>query len=201
MVQECAPTPRVLCLMAMCSSLTLTACMGNNALPGSGNGDNPGAGPLPMGSDSGGADNQCRLNDRERALLARVNEARTRTRQCGAERYPAVEPVRWSCRLEDAAQEHALDMAETNFFSHTGSDGSTAADRVDAQGYAWSAVGENIAAGNVGMGQVVEGWLESPSHCANLMNEQFTEMGIASAESRNGDFSTYWVQVFARPLR
>lgn len=85
-------------------------------------------------------------------------------------------------------------MADNDFFDHTGSDESTVVVRVEREKYLWRAVGENVAMGPRSVPQAVEGWLDSPGHCSNIMNGDFTEMGAAL--SHNGQ---YWVQVFAAP--
>ena len=84
-------------------------------------------------------------------------------------------------------------MSFNNFFSHTGSNGSSVGDRVTAEGYNWTNVGENIASGQTTPEAALESWLNSPGHCANIMNPDFTELG-AGIESPNG---TLWTQVFA----
>jgi uncharacterized protein YkwD len=88
-------------------------------------------------------------------------------------------------------------MADNNYFSHTGSDGSNAGQSVSATGYSWRAWGENIAAGDATVESVVTGWLDSPGHCGNIMNPIVTEMGAASTSNSSADFQIYWTQVFA----
>jgi uncharacterized protein YkwD len=79
-------------------------------------------------------------------------------------------------------------------------DGSTPADRATRAGYPWRLVGENIASGNRTPQEAVQAWLDSPGHCANLMNPGFTEMGAAYAIDPHSENQTpYWTQVFARP--
>ena len=63
-------------------------------------------------------------------------------------------------------------------------------------GYNWKAVGENIAAGQTTPESVVDGWLKSPHHCANVMAPQFREMGIAYYVNRASQAGIYWVQLF-----
>lgn len=134
-------------------------------------------------------------------VLALVNEARRTARACGADRYPAAPPVAWSDALAAAALAHSRDMARTQHFDHRGSDGSEVAQRVQRQGYAWQAVGENIAAGPGSAQQVVAGWLASPGHCANLMSAEFTQMGAAYVLAPDAALAIYWTQVFATPRR
>jgi uncharacterized protein YkwD len=72
-------------------------------------------------------------------------------------------------------------------------------DRVNATGYQWSRLGENIAAGYSSINSVVEGWMRSDGHCANIMNADFDEVGLACvpAASGTGD-GQYWTQNLAR---
>lgn len=134
---------------------------------------------------------------RSKEILSRVNQARSTARSCGPESFAARGPVRLESRLSAAARRHAVDMATHDFFSHTGSNGSDLSDRVDAQGYDWSRLGENIAAGQDSAKQVVDAWLASPGHCRNIMGP-FTELGVgyATGDTRYG---TYWVQDFGTP--
>jgi len=60
--------------------------------------------------------------------------------------------------------------------------------------------GENIAAGQISPEQAVISWLKSPTHCANLMNSRFTEMGLATAVNPTSTMGVYWVQLFGLPL-
>jgi len=90
-------------------------------------------------------------------------------------------------------------MGDHNFFSHTGSDGLSVGDRVTNAGYAWSAVGENIAAGYPAVGTVMTAWLGSPGHCANIMRASYTEFAAASYAVVGSDYPIYWTQVFASP--
>ena len=106
----------------------------------------------------------------------------------------------WSASLASAALVHSQDMVTANFFSHTGSNGSTFDQRITAAGYAWQTAGENIAAGYPGLSQVMAGWMASPGHCANLMNPSFTQMGLACVNGTSANpYGTYWTQDFAKP--
>jgi hypothetical protein len=96
-------------------------------------------------------------------------------------------------RLHDAARGHSQDMASNNFFSHTGSGGTSPGDRIAAGGYAATAWGENIAAGFPTAESVVTAWLNSPGHRDNMRNGIFTDAGIGYTEAgANTDFATYW---------
>ncbi|WP_379680762.1 CAP domain-containing protein [Massilia consociata] len=139
-------------------------------------------------------------NEAGKAILAGVNAARASARNCGNRQYPPAPPVSWNPQLGQAALAHSRDMAARRYFSHRGKDGSMAADRAGRAGYQWQRVGENIAFGQSSPEEAVAGWLDSPGHCANIMNPGFTEMGAAygvAAERRAG--IVYWTQVFGRP--
>lgn len=118
---------------------------------------------------------------------------------CGTTSYPAVGPLTWNTYLFNAAAGHATDMATNNYFSHTSQDGRTFSQRISAAGYNWSAVGENIAAGQTTAQQVMDGWLQSPGHCANIMNGSYTEIGVACAKNDASTYKTYWVMDLGKP--
>src|SRR5512139_343421 len=80
-------------------------------------------------------------------VLQLVNEARAKPRRCGGKRFAAVPPLLPNKVLDAAAAAHARDVAAHGHLTHEGSDDSTPADRVTRAGYAWRAVGENVAAG------------------------------------------------------
>ena len=135
----------------------------------------------------------------EARVLALVNQARSQARLCGKEAMAAAQPLRLKASLRAAAAAHAEDMARYSYFSHTGRDGRHVSERVNRAGYAWRAIGENIASGQMNAELAVQGWLKSPSHCANLMTPGYTEMGLAFAVDPQSEGGVYWVQVFGLP--
>ena len=127
-----------------------------------------------------------------------VNEARRHPRRCGRERFAAAPPLGVSRKLNEAATDHARDMAKQKFFEHRGSDGSQPRDRVARTGYKSRLTGENIALGPESAEEVVAGWLDSPGHCANIMDSRFREIGVGIATGpKRGQI--YWVQAFGSP--
>ena len=134
-----------------------------------------------------------------RKVLKLVNAARAKERNCGNKRYKAARPLQWNAKLGAAALSHSRDMAKHDYFGHIGREGSTVGTRSKNEGYAWRSIGENVAAGQGSPQQVVTGWLSSPSHCANIMNSTFTEMGAAYATNPKSDMAIYWTQVFGTP--
>lgn len=132
-------------------------------------------------------------------VLELVNRARARARVCGNRPFAASGRLRLNATLIGISLAHAEDMAQHSYFSHEGRDGSTLADRATRAGYQWRTVGENIASGQTTPEAVVKGWIMSPTHCANLMAPQYTEMGVAYAVNRASEAGIYWVQFFGAP--
>ncbi len=129
----------------------------------------------------GGNDPDPGVADIRDKFLAAVNRARSVNQKCGNTRYGPAPPVSWSGNLAMAAYLHSEDMVRKNFLSHTGSNGSSAGQRISRQGYPWRTYGENIAVGNPTVSSVIQGWLASERHCRNLMNPSFTEIGAGYA--------------------
>jgi uncharacterized protein YkwD len=91
--------------------------------------------------------------------------------------------VVFDARLGRAAQGHANDMVTNDFFSHTGSDGSTVGQRATAQGYNYSLIGENIAQGQQSVPAVMTAWTNSPGHNANNINPAYEHFALGVAGS------------------
>jgi uncharacterized protein YkwD len=140
----------------------------------------------------------CNLSNFQADMLAAVNAHRRTGASCGARgSFPAVAELTWNANLAQAAAAHSEDMVTRNFFSHTGSSGSSVGDRATAAGYLWRSVGENIAAGQPDVAAVVDAWMKSDGHCANLMNSSYRDIGAAClAGTSNNTYRTYWTQNF-----
>jgi uncharacterized protein YkwD len=128
-----------------------------------------------------------------------VNAARSKGRRCGSQRFGAAPSLQVSRKLNDAAASHARDMARRTFFEHRGSDGSRPKDRVLRAGYQPRLSGENIAYGPESAEEAVAGWLDSPGHCANIMDSRFKEIGVGISTGRKRG-EIYWVQTFGAPV-
>jgi uncharacterized protein YkwD len=102
--------------------------------------------------------------------------------------------------LTKAAQMKADDMAAKSYFSHTGPLGEKPWVWFERVGYKYSYAGENLAVDYTESSDVTQGWINSAKHKANLLNKNFTELGIGIAEGTyNGHPTTYVVQFFAKP--
>ncbi len=124
----------------------------------------------------------------ERETVDKIN-ARRRAAGCG--------DVTLNAQLTTAAERHSKDMATNNFFSHTGSDGSTFDQRIRAAGYTPSQkIGEILAAGYSTADTVVQGWYDSPGHKAIMLDCQYREIGM-SLEIKDGTtYRYYWTATF-----
>jgi len=109
-----------------------------------------------------------------------------------------LDPLYLSAELCAAAMRHVRDMAYNQFVEHTGSDDSTPYTRVCGTEYCEGTgtiyTGENVAAGQTTIEAVVDGWMGSAVHRANILSENFREMGIATDTDVNG--YRYWCQTF-----
>lgn len=103
--------------------------------------------------------------------------------------------------LDRSAQVKADDLLKRQYFAHTAPDGKTVSDLVATQGYAYIKIGENLALGNFASDEeVVTAWMNSPGHRANILDSQFTEIGVGVARGLYEGHMVYFaVQHFGRP--
>ena len=123
----------------------------------------------------------------EQEVVLLVNQERA-TRQ--------ISPLVLDDRLLAAAQGHALDMATNNFMSHTGSDGSSARERIVSAGYPGPSWGENVAGGFSTPTAVVNAWMNSSGHRANILNSGFEHIGVGWAYQAGTTYGNYQAQSF-----
>ncbi|MFK4104392.1 CAP domain-containing protein [Streptomyces sp. NPDC019531] len=131
--------------------------------------------PLTPGDLSRTADEVVTLTNRERARAG-------------------LPPLAVGPLLARAAQAYSTDMAGRAFYSHTSPEGTQPWDRAAAAGSTRRSIGENIACGQRSAAEVVEGWMNSPGHRANILKRDFTHIGIGFAGG--GPAGTYWTQLF-----
>ncbi|MGW4808733.1 CAP domain-containing protein, partial [Kitasatospora sp. NPDC004272] len=130
---------------------------------------------------------QKRAADLAQQVLDLVNSERAKA-GCG--------PLGANAKLATAALRHSEDMAARNFFDHTNPDGAGPQQRIDAVGYAWSGWGENIARGQKDAAAVMDSWMNSSGHRANILNCGFTELGVGVHLGTGGP---WWTQDFGTP--
>ncbi|MDX1686079.1 MAG: CAP domain-containing protein [Saprospiraceae bacterium] len=125
------------------------------------------------------------LNDQ---FLTKINDLRSHGCYCG----DPVGRLTFNSLLRESAFAYAKEMAQNGYFSHTDRSGGNVARRVDATGYRWLSVGENLAINQDNIAEVFEDWLNSPEHCWMMMDGRFLEMGLARYENT-------WVLHMGRP--
>lgn len=121
-------------------------------------------------------------------MLARINSERAAAGRA---------PVTLCPTLMTAAQRHSNDQAANSRMSHTGSNGSTLSQRAEAAGYRnWTALAENVAAGQGTVTVVMNAWMASSGHRTNLLSANYQHVGVGRATSGSG--ALYWTQKFGR---
>ncbi|MCA1012775.1 CAP domain-containing protein [Halobacillus halophilus] len=125
----------------------------------------------------------------EKEVVALVNEERA---------AEGLKPLEMFNRLSGLAVVKSEDMAEKNYFSHTSPTYGSPFEMMDEFDFSYWAAGENIAAGQRTPEEVVEGWMNSEGHRANILNDQFTHIGVGYIED-SGKYGTYWTQLFMKP--
>lgn len=102
--------------------------------------------------------------------------------------------------LTRGAQMKADDMAEKGYFAHVGPDGSPPWKWFTEAGYKYQYAGENLAVNFTESENVVTAWMNSPTHRANILRQEFTEIGIGIATgTHKGKKAVYVVQFFGKP--
>lgn len=135
----------------------------------------------------------------EEDVLVLVNEARAAGATCGSQSFGAASPLAMNSALRCAARVHSKDMGDRAYFDHNNPDGEDPFVRMERAGYSFSTAGENIAAGQTSPQMVMQGWMESPGHCSNIMNPAFTEFGVGAYDASGAPFPIYWTQTFGAP--
>ena len=104
--------------------------------------------------------------------------------------------------LVNAAQLKAEDMAKNSYFDHTSPEGVTPWHWLEQVGYRYSLAGENLAINFIDSQDTVTAWMNSPAHRANILNNNFTEIGIGEAQGLyQGKETVFIVQFFGRTNR
>jgi uncharacterized protein YkwD len=179
--QSASPAPR-----ARKTTVPASKAPAGTTAKSSGGGSASGSGGLRPGSNrsDSGPGSESDGGGPEAQVLALVNKERA-TAGCS--------PVTANARLTRAADDYSDVMASSGVMSHTGPDGSTMTTRVEAAGYKWSTLGENIAQGQADAASVMKSWMNSPGHRANILNCSFKELGVGV---HFGDGGPWWTQNF-----
>ncbi|MEK7638679.1 MAG: CAP domain-containing protein [Patescibacteria group bacterium] len=109
-------------------------------------------------------------------------------------------PLHRNSVLDEAARLKAQDMAEHQYFAHYSPAGVSPWHWFDEAGYVYAHAGENLAIHFTDSSEVVEAWMDSPKHRENIVNSQFTEIGVGTAKGVFDGYDTvYVVQLFGTP--
>ena len=98
--------------------------------------------------------------------------------------------------LNGVAMEKAFDMKENNYFSHNSPKYGSPFEMLQQFGVKYESAGENIAGGQKNSKEVMQTWMNSSGHRANILNKDFTKLGVGYVEG--GTYGTYWVQLFIK---
>ena len=101
-------------------------------------------------------------------------------------------------QLSRIARYKSQDMINKNYFSHQSPTYGSPFNMMESFGLKFSAAGENIAMGQRSAAEVMNAWMNSPGHRANILNPSYTEIGVGLAKDKNG--SCYWTQMFIKPF-
>lgn len=124
----------------------------------------------------------------EKQVIDLVNQERAKA---------GLSPLKENTELAKVAEVKAEDLRDNNYFSHTSPVYGSPFDMMKQFGIKYTAAGENIAKGQRSPQEVMNGWMNSEGHRANILNSNFTEIGVGYVTDSNGN--TYWVQMFIRP--
>jgi uncharacterized protein YkwD len=135
--------------------------------------------------------------------LRRLNAERARGVGCRGTGGNAaiVAPLRWSTDLAAVASAQADDMAALKRMGHRDRLDRALPARLAAMGYRHGTAVENVAVGYGSLDAVVDAWLASDAHCANLMNGAVLELGLACSDGDGGEADRYWTLVLGAPPR
>ena len=149
-------------------------------------------------------------------ILKVINRARAEARDCNDGRGivgPSI-ALTWNSELYASAYEHSSDLATSDTFSHMGSgtesditgsnsgNNSKFNERIKENGYtSYSIIGENIAGGQENIESALKAWLASPAHCTNIMEKEFTEIGVAVVVNPDSTYGIYWTQNFGGKIK
>ena len=137
--------------------------------------------------------------------VEQLNAVRQRaTTPCDGIATPSFTPrhaLVWEQRLAGSAQAQASDLAQRDLLSHVDAQQRSFGSRLRSAGYAAAGAGENLAAGQTDFNDTLQAWLASPTHCANLMQPDFRDVGLACVQRLGSRYERFWVAHLGAPVR
>ncbi|SHI22268.1 uncharacterized protein, YkwD family [Sporobacter termitidis DSM 10068] len=149
---------------------------------GSGSGDSAGTAAPSDSGDKTAASDKTDNKSYEQQVVDLVNEQRAAN---------GLSALTLSEKLSDAARAKSQDMHDKNYFSHTSPTYGSPFDMLKTFGISYKAAGENIAMGQATPEEVVNAWMNSPGHRANILNSAYTQIGVGYVAD-----GSYWTQLF-----
>lgn len=137
--------------------------------------------PSQPGKEEGGS-SETELSYAEQVVKL-VNEERAKH---------GLSPLTIDKSVESAALVRSKEIEKS--FSHTRPNGSSFSSALKEQGVSFMGAGENIAWGQKSPEEVMQGWMNSEGHRANILNAKFTKIGVGYYQNSNG--TNYWTQLF-----
>jgi uncharacterized protein YkwD len=134
------------------------------------------------------------------SALQRLNEVRQRGEAPCVASKGAVQSLAWESRLAGSAHEQASDLALRDLLSHVDARQRGLGARLRGAGYAAASAGENLAAGQSSFDDTLQAWLISPTHCANLMQPEFRDVGLACVQRPGSRYERFWVAHLGAPV-
>ncbi|MBR1735482.1 MAG: hypothetical protein IJ736_00495 [Firmicutes bacterium] len=129
------------------------------------------------------------ISELEKQVFELVNEERAKN---------GLPELEWSDELADFAREHSEDMVRRNYFGHTDPDGVTFVDRINSAGIRYTHCAENVAAGSETAEGVMNQWLGSSGHRANIMSRDVQYLGVGLCYDSSSAYGYYWTQCFIK---
>lgn len=156
---------------------------GSSGSPGGVSGGQNGSGSTENNGNNGNTGST--VNSMEKQVAALTNSERNAA---------GLESLTLDAQLSKLAKLKAEDMAKNGYFSHTSPTYGSAFDMMKSYGVSYRTAGENIAKGQKSAESVMQGWMNSSGHRANILNSAYTHIGVGYAVDSRGN--TYWVQIF-----
>jgi len=124
-------------------------------------------------------------NKLEKEVVTLVNKERAKQ---------GLAPLTDNVKLSNVARTKSSDMVAKNYFDHTSPTYGSPFDMMKQFGITYTSAGENIAMGQPTAASVMTGWMNSPGHRANILNNNYTDIGVGVAKDKSG--AIYWTQEF-----
>ncbi|PRX70766.1 uncharacterized protein YkwD [Cohnella sp. SGD-V74] len=105
----------------------------------------------------------------------------------------------WDAKIAGTARDHSKDMGQNGFFDHVNPQGRSPFDRMKADGIAYSAAAENIAAGQINAIFAHAEWMNSEGHRSNILGDKYERLGVGIAYSDDYEYRIYYTQNFYTP--